>query len=618
MCGVSPQSAPFTVVDLDASVFTAQVDEADVSRVADGMAANVTLDAFAGKEFSSKVASIGKAAQATATGGTIFPVDLEMLDTGVDLLLGMKGDASIEVSAVSEAVVIPVEALFNENGKNFVYLVAERQAQEAGDLGRRDHGDPGPGAEGCRARRRRRALRPHAVHRRNGRAREAVRRCTGTSAAMSADTDRRPDRREACRCVAPRHGRLGDRADGHVVLEAENVTKTYRLTEEVVVNALCGVDMQVCEGEMLAIMGPSGSGKSTLMHIVGLLDTPSSGRVTIEGEDVSTMEPNALATVRNKRIGFVFQSFNLLSRTTAQANVELPLIYAGVSGARALAPGARGAASASASATGWGTSPTSSRAGSSSAWRSRARWSPTRASCSPTSPPATSTPAAASRSCRSCRTSTRQGITVVIVTHDANVARHAQRVVHIKDGRVVQQELVECRIERCRGTRALPGTANGGGESVDVNAPTPSGRDGESPAVRGDWLGGRAAPAGAMNLTESIRIALRALNANKVRSVLTMLGVIIGVAAVILLVSIGTGVQSQVTGSIQELGSNLLFVFPGNFEGGQGGGGVGGANVTKQFTLDDARYIADRLGNQAIVVPLIQAERAAARPATAR
>ncbi len=109
-----------------------------------------------------------------------------------------------------------------------------------------------------------------------------------------------------------------------------------------------------------------------------------------------------------------------------------------------------------------------------------------------------------------------------------------------------------------------------------------------------------------MKLMESITIALRALSANKVRSALTMLGVIIGVAAVILLISIGTGVQSQVTGSIKELGSNLLFVFPGNFEQGQGGG-VGGASITKQFSLDDARYIADRLGRQAIVVPFIQA-----------
>jgi putative ABC transport system permease protein len=108
-----------------------------------------------------------------------------------------------------------------------------------------------------------------------------------------------------------------------------------------------------------------------------------------------------------------------------------------------------------------------------------------------------------------------------------------------------------------------------------------------------------------MKFVESIQIALRALSANKVRSALTMLGVIIGVSAVILLISIGTGVQSQVTGSIKELGSNLLFVFPGNFQQG-GGGGVGGAEIRKQFSLDDARYIADRLGSQAIVVPLLQ------------
>ncbi len=118
---------------------------------------------------------------------------------------------------------------------------------------------------------------------------------------------------------------------GPVVLEAREVTKTY-LLDEIEVKALCGVDLQVCAGEMLAIMGPSGSGKSTLMHIVGLLDRPSTGVVTIDGIDVSRMEQNELAAVRNKRIGFVFQSFNLLARTTAQTNVELPLIYAGVSG----------------------------------------------------------------------------------------------------------------------------------------------------------------------------------------------------------------------------------------------------------------------------------------------
>ena len=98
-----------------------------------------------------------------------------------------------------------------------------------------------------------------------------------------------------------------------------------------------------------------------------------------------------------------------------------------------------------------------------------------------------------------------------------------------------------------------------------------------------------------MNFVESFRIALRALNANKVRSALTMLGVIIGVAAVILLVAIGTGVQGEISGTIEGLGSNLIFVFPGNFEEG-GGQGPGGGSATKQFTLDDAENLQSKAG----------------------
>ena len=112
-----------------------------------------------------------------------------------------------------------------------------------------------------------------------------------------------------------------------------------------------------------------------------------------------------------------------------------------------------------------------------------------------------------------------------------------------------------------------------------------------------------------MKFIESFRIALRALNANKVRSALTMLGVIIGVAAVILLVAIGTGVQQEITGSIEGLGSNLLFVFPGNFSGGPGGGGGGGGPggvLRKQFTIEDAALVQRRVGDSAIVVPVIQ------------
>lgn len=108
-----------------------------------------------------------------------------------------------------------------------------------------------------------------------------------------------------------------------------------------------------------------------------------------------------------------------------------------------------------------------------------------------------------------------------------------------------------------------------------------------------------------MKLIEAFRIAVKALGANKVRSALTMLGVIIGVAAVILLVSIGTGVQRQVTGQISGLGSNLLFAFPGSFEGG-GGGGPGGG-IVKQFTTDDGEYVQSRIGDQGTVIPTLQA-----------
>jgi putative ABC transport system ATP-binding protein len=117
--------------------------------------------------------------------------------------------------------------------------------------------------------------------------------------------------------------------DNNLVIETKNLTKTYQMGE-VQVHALCDVSLQVTQGEILAIMGPSGSGKSTLMNILGCLDQPTAGDYFLAGDAVARLDDNRLAKIRGEQIGFVFQNFNLLPRTNALHNVELPLIYSGI------------------------------------------------------------------------------------------------------------------------------------------------------------------------------------------------------------------------------------------------------------------------------------------------
>jgi putative ABC transport system ATP-binding protein len=227
-------------------------------------------------------------------------------------------------------------------------------------------------------------------------------------------------------------------------MEVKGVSKCYDLGE-VQVHALRGLDVRICDGEMLSIMGPSGSGKSTLMHIIGMLDTPTSGQVVVEGDDVSDLSPNELSVLRNKRIGFVFQSFNLLSRTTAQANVELPLVYGGVSGSER-SRRAREALERVGLGHRLDHLPNQLSGG------QQQRVAIARALVTEPSIVLADEPTGNLDSYSGIEVMSmlqelnEQGITVVVVTHDHEVARHCTRIVHLRDGAIVDEEVVEERL----------------------------------------------------------------------------------------------------------------------------------------------------------------------------
>jgi len=224
------------------------------------------------------------------------------------------------------------------------------------------------------------------------------------------------------------------------LIEVENLTRDYRMGDHVV-HALIDLTVTINEGEFIAIMGPSGSGKSTTMHLIGCLDQPTGGRYVLAGEDVSKMGPDGLADVRNRLIGFVFQSFNLLPRASALANVELPMMYAQSPRRERIA-----AAEAALEAVGLGDRmdhlPTQLSGG------QMQRVAIARSIVNKPQLLLADEPTGALDS----RTGieilalfqrlNREGITVVVVTHDENVARHANRILRFSDGRMVEDETI--------------------------------------------------------------------------------------------------------------------------------------------------------------------------------
>jgi putative ABC transport system ATP-binding protein len=231
------------------------------------------------------------------------------------------------------------------------------------------------------------------------------------------------------------------RPPGLIVIDIENITKHYIMGEETV-HALRGVTLQIHRNEYLAIMGPSGSGKSTLMNMLGCLDTPSSGRYEFNGKNVSEMDGDELAAIRNREIGFVFQTFNLLPRSTSLRNVELPLIYAGVD------PEAREERAAQALRdVGLGDrlqhKPNELSGG------QRQRVAIARALVNNPSIVLADEPTGNLDSKTGeeimllLENLYQRGNTIILVTHEADIARHARRTVRLRDGLIESDELAE-------------------------------------------------------------------------------------------------------------------------------------------------------------------------------
>jgi macrolide transport system ATP-binding/permease protein len=349
-------------------------------------------------------------------------------------------------------------------------------------------------------------------------------------------------------------------ASPDTVIDIRNVTRVYR-AGDVDVHALRGVSLTIDRGEFVAIVGSSGSGKSTLMAILGCLDRPTSGQYLFERVDVAGLSEPELARIRSSRIGFVFQTFNLLARTSAAENVSLPLFYAESGSSRRADRLMRARAAL-------GLLGLADREANTPAQLSGGQQQRVAIARALINNPAilladeptgnVDTKASHEIMAQLTRLNREQNVTVIVVTHEPDIAAYADRTITIRDGEVVSDE---------RKARRDVRTAT----VAPIAAPPPV------PSAA-SWAFGFMV----------LGAAVQALRRNVLRSSLTMLGVFIGVAALIAMVAVGQGANDAVKKQIESLGTNLLVVMPGAATTTGARGGFGSAST---LTVSDALAI---------------------------
>ena len=328
----------------------------------------------------------------------------------------------------------------------------------------------------------------------------------------------------------------------------EGITKTYPVGDSEIV-VLHGVSLRIEVGEFVAIIGPSGSGKTTLMNILGLMDSPTSGRFELNGRDVCQLKPDERAEARGRLFGFIFQRYNLLTTQTAVENVELPGAYIGMPASerreRALMLlGELGLGHRV------GNRPTQLSGG------EQQRVAVSRALMNGGSIILADEPTGALDTVRGGELMLKihelhtAGHTVILITHDHGVAAEAPRVIQIVDGNILSDE---------RSSQEQVGPVSGGSQPAVLSLPV-------LPALEK-----RRRLILIADLMEAVRMAIHALRANLFRTFLTMLGVIIGVASVVTMLSIGEGSQQSMMRSMSRMGTNMLQIQPGSKTVLQGG-----------------------------------------------
>ncbi len=353
------------------------------------------------------------------------------------------------------------------------------------------------------------------------------------------------------------------------IIKIEHVTRTYHVGD-VDVHALNDVSLNIEAGEFVAIMGHSGSGKSTLMAILGCLDRPSSGRYFFEGTDVAGLEEPERAHLRSERLGFVFQSFNLLARTSALENVALPLFYTAAGPASAASRTER--AREALELLGLGDRESNTPGQLSGGQQQRvaiARALINSPGLLLADEPTGNLDTRTSHEIMETLTKLNRehGVTIVVVTHEADIAAYADRVLTMRDGQVIADK----RNPKPARTAQRAPAADVGLVPLQRNAAT-------APRRNAAWAFGLMIMAA----------AVQAIRRNMMRSALTMLGVFIGVAALIAMVAVGQGANDAVRKQIERLGTNLVVVLPGAH---QGGGMRGGSGSASTLTVTDAQAI---------------------------